>query len=81
MIFEHLFDIIYLVLLTDSVAGSKRMKVGEKFAGRRFFDAMGHFAEPVVIDEEGCGNFQVDGGSVTVWVPEEAYRYIRTEVE
>ena len=69
------------VLLTDSVAGSKRMKVGEKFAGRRFFDAMGHFAEPVVIDEEGCGSFQVDGGSVSVWVPEEAYRYIRTEVE
>ena len=69
------------VLLTDSVAGTKRMQVGKQFAGSSFFDVMGHFTEPVVIDGEGFGEFRVDGGSVSVWVPERAYRKIRTEVE
>lgn len=69
------------VLLTDSVAGTKRMQVGKQFAGSSFFDVMGHFTEPVIIDGEGFGQFRVDGGSVSVWVPERAYRKIRTEVE
>lgn len=69
------------VLLTDSVAGTKRMQVGKKFAGSRFFDALAHFSDAVAIDGDGFGEFRVDGGSVSVWVPEETYRYIRTTVE
>lgn len=69
------------VLLTDSVAGEKRMYVGKKFAGMRFFDALGRYTDSAVIDEEGFGQFKVDGGSVSVWVPEKAYEYIRTEIE
>lgn len=69
------------VLLTDSAGGSKRMQVGEQFAGRLFYDAMGHFAEPVLLDQTGTGEFKTDGGSVSVWVTEEAYRHIRTAVE
>lgn len=69
------------VLLTDCEGGTKRMQVGNKFAGCHFYDALGHFAEPVCIDAEGFGEFRADGGSVSVWVTEGAYQYIRTEVE
>lgn len=67
------------VLLTDSVAGTKKMKVGEKFAGQLFYDSLGHFSEPVLIDSTGTGEFRVDGGSVSVWVPEAAFREISRE--
>lgn len=69
------------VILTDSCAGEKKMYVGKKFAGTIFYDSIGKFTEGVVIDNEGFGQFAVDGGSVSVWVPEEAYKYIMTEVE
>lgn len=68
------------VLLTDSISGSKRMQVGKKFAGSLFWDALGHFSEPVSIDNDGFGEFHVDGGSVSVWVTEPAYRKIYTTV-
>ena len=68
------------VLLTDSVAGTKWMKVHEKFAGCKFYDALGHFKEPVILDEKGCGEFKVDGGSVSVWVPEIVYQKLYTEL-
>jgi len=69
------------VLLTDSVAGTKRMVVDKKFVGCKFYDAMGHFTEPVVIDGEGAGEFKADGGSVAVWVPETVYQKLWCEVE
>lgn len=77
---EHI-DSGMAVLLTDSVSGSKQMQVGQKFAGTTFYDALGHFTEPVLIDEEGFGTFRAEGGSVSVWVPKAAYEYIRTKVE
>lgn len=69
------------LLMTDSVAGSKRMQVGVQFAGMKFYDALGHFSEPVIIDETGTGEFQVDGGSVSVWLTESAYKRVCTEIE
>lgn len=68
------------VVMTDSVGGAKRMQVGEKFAGSRFFDAMGHYSQPVELDATGTGEFSADGGSVSVWVPEAAYRKLYTEI-
>lgn len=70
-----------VVIATDSVSGTKKMQVGEVFAGCGFYDAMGHYKEPVILDDTGSGEFKVDGGSVSVWVPEGAYRRICTEVE
>ncbi|MGN0351000.1 MAG: alpha-amylase [Roseburia sp.] len=69
------------VLMTDSVAGSKWMQFGDAFAGKKLYDVLGRFAKPVVLDENGKGEFFADGGSVSVWVTEEMYRKIRTEVE
>lgn len=60
------------VLLTDSASGEKRMYVGARLAGRRMLDAVGRRSEAVVVDSDGWGTFQVDGGSVSVWVTQEA---------
>lgn len=69
------------VLLTDSVSGTKLMQVGKKYAGSVFYDALGRFAEPVAIDQDGFGTFRAEGGNVSVWICKEAYEYIRTKVE
>lgn len=69
------------LLVTDSVAGEKKMCVGKHFAGQKFYDALGHFETPVDIDAEGCGVFKVEGGSVSVWVTKEAYNRIWTEAK
>lgn len=77
---EHM-DSGMAVVLSDSHGGTKRMLVGEKYAGDNFYDALGNFAEPVAIDKEGYGEFAVGGGSVSVWVTKNAYHCISTEAE
>ena len=56
------------VLMSNAEGGSKRMWIGERFAGESFYDALGRCPEPVVIDEQGWGEFRTAGGSVSVWV-------------
>ena len=56
------------VVMSDKYEGSKRMYVGTEFAGEKFFDALGHRNEEVVIGEDGFGEFCVNGGSVSVYV-------------
>ena len=69
------------VLATNRVGGKKRMLLGKKFAGQKFYDIMGGFSEPVVINKKGYGKFAVNDGSVAVWVTEEAYRKLWVETE
>lgn len=57
-------------LVSDGPAGSKSMYVGTQFAGRVFYDYTGNRADTVTIDASGNGNFQVNGGSVSIWVPQ-----------
>ncbi|MCI8484602.1 MAG: alpha-amylase [Lachnospiraceae bacterium] len=57
------------LLISDGPGGSKKMYAGKRFAGRTFGDAMEHCSEKVCIDEEGYGNFRVEGGSISVWIP------------
>ena len=56
------------VLLSDGPGGSKTMNVGTKFAGTFFYDCTGNIKEKVAIDENGNGNFSVNGGSVSIWI-------------
>lgn len=57
------------VLLTDSCGGRKRMQVGAAYAGKNFRDALGKRSDAVCIGSDGWGEFPVDGGAVSVWVP------------
>jgi len=57
------------LLLTNGPSGEKPMYVGEKYAGAQFHDALGKSSGTVEIGCDGMGNFRVQGGSVSVWVP------------
>lgn len=56
------------VIISDKYEGSKRMYVGTKFAGERFFDALGNREDEITIGEDGFGDFIVNGVSVSVYV-------------
>ena len=56
------------VIISDKYDGSKRMYVGKNFAGDKFTDALGHREDEIIIDEEGFGNFVVNGGQVSVYI-------------
>ncbi len=61
------------VVMTDSGSGSIRMCMGENFIGKTMVDLLGNCAEKITVDIDGCANFPVNGGSVSVYVDE---RYI-----
>lgn len=56
------------VIISDKYEGSKRMYVGKNFDGDKFTDALGHREDEIIIDEEGFGNFVVNGGQVSVYI-------------
>ena len=56
------------VIISDKYDGSKRMYVGKNVAGDKFTDALGHREDEIIIDEEGFGNFVVNGGQVSVYI-------------
>ncbi len=60
------------VLLTNGSAGHKWMYVGHRNAGKIYVDFLGHRSERVTINQDGWGEFFVEGGSVSVWVAEGA---------
>lgn len=74
-------DSALAVLLSDGPGGSKRMCMGRHLSGAVFYDAIGRCTQPVMIGEDGWGEFGVDGGSVSVWVTKEAYEYLETFLE
>ena len=64
------------VVMSDGPEGTLSMEVGTGFAGEPFFDIMGVCTEPVVIDENGIGEFHVAGRGVSVWVRQKAFEDI-----
>lgn len=58
------------VLLTDKLGGCKRMYVSDKFAGEKFVNVLNEKMQPVIIGEDGCGEFNVYNGDVSVWIRE-----------
>lgn len=54
--------------MSDSVGGTKDMYVGERYAGKYFYDALGYCQNQVVIDQQGHGLFKCQGGSVSVYI-------------
>ena len=55
------------VILTNNQANSKRMYVGENWAGKEFKDYLGNNSSAVIIEEDGWADFPVAEKSVSVW--------------
>jgi alpha-amylase len=64
------------VIMTNGTAGEKSMEIGKKHSGQTFVDVCGGRQEKVVIDKNGWGKFFVNDASVSVWVREEARKYV-----
>ncbi|WP_199118486.1 alpha-amylase [Pedobacter sp. ASV28] len=56
------------VLLSNGEAGTKKMEVGQHFAGKTFIDSLNYRAEEIVIGEDGFADFYCNAGSVSVWI-------------
>ncbi|WP_338778016.1 alpha-amylase [Metabacillus sp. FJAT-52054] len=55
-------------LITDGPGGAKRMYVGTQNAGEVWYDLTGNRTDKVTIGSDGWANFNVNGGSVSVYV-------------
>jgi alpha-amylase len=58
------------VLLSDGPAGTKWMNVGRPHT--TFVDLTEHIREPITTNEHGWAEWRCNGGSVSVWVEEDA---------
>ena len=61
------------MIMSDAPGGTKWMEVGKALAGSTLRDMLMNQTDTVVLDENGGGCFPVGGGSVSVWVLDEAY--------
>ena len=61
------------VLLSNDEGGTIDMYMGERFAGEVFHDVTGGITDSVLIDENGYGEFRVNGPKLSVWVGESAF--------
>ncbi len=59
------------VLLSNGEKNKKAMQVGSQYAGRYFIDFLGNHKGEVQINKNGTGNFPVDAGSVSIWIPKD----------
>jgi len=57
------------VIMSTGDAGHKKMEIGKHYAGKTFIDLLKKQKAEVKIDENGWGEFYVDSGSVSVWIP------------
>ncbi|MCD7973123.1 MAG: alpha-amylase [Candidatus Azobacteroides sp.] len=58
-------------LMTNGKKGNKIMNLGTKRKGEVWYEFTGNIHEEVTIDENGNGNFSVEGGNIAVWVKKE----------
>ena len=61
------------VVMSNTDGGTKCMAMGPEWAGHVFKDVLGTATEPVVIDEEGYGEFTAPSMGMSIWCTEEAF--------
>lgn len=59
----------FALLMTVNKGGSKKMLVGEQHAGEIYTDVLGNSADKIVITKGGFGEFTVQDGSMSIWIP------------
>ncbi len=57
-----------VVVMTDRGSTSRKINCSKSFARQTLVDALGHVQQEVTVNEEGIGEFPVEGGSVSVYV-------------
>ena len=65
------------IVLSDGPGGSLCMDAGKQFAGKTFVDVLDTCHEMVRIQEDGTAMFRCEGGSVSVWMEQEAAENLR----
>ncbi|WP_315822214.1 alpha-amylase domain-containing protein [Paraflavitalea speifideaquila] len=60
------------VLVSNGEEGDKMMELGDQFANKTFIDITGNRQDQITADEYGRATFRVNGGSVSVWILQEA---------
>ena len=70
---EHENSGLAVVLSNSEQGGSLHMYVDTQYAGESFYDVLGNCTEPVIIGEDGCGDFRTEGRNVAIWVRQAAF--------
>ena len=70
---EHENSGLAVVLSNSEQGGSLHMYVGTQYVGESFYDVLGNCTEPVIIGEDGCGDFRTEGRNVAIWVRQAAF--------
>ncbi|MBR6840221.1 MAG: alpha-amylase, partial [Oscillospiraceae bacterium] len=70
---EHENSGLAVVMSNSEDGGTLHMNIGACFAGESFRDVLGNCTEPVVIGEDGWGDFRCEGRSMAIWVREGAF--------
>ena len=70
---EHENSGLAVVLSNSEQGGSLNMYVDTQYAGESFYDVLGNCTEPVIIGEDGCGDFRTEGRNVAIWVRQAAF--------
>ena len=70
---EHENSGLAVVMSNAEQSGSLRMYMGTQYAGESFSDVLGNCTEPVIIGDDGCGEFRTEGRNVAIWVRQAAF--------
>lgn len=55
-------------VISNAAASNKRMEIGQAYAGRTYYDALGNYQDTLQIEEDGWADFPVSDRSVSVWI-------------
>ena len=55
-------------VISNAGPSAKRMEIGQAYAGRTYYDALGNYQDTIQIEEDGWADFPVSDRSVSVWV-------------
>jgi alpha-amylase len=59
-------------VMSNGEGGEKPVELGEAQAGKTYVDFLGHHHARIVIGDDGKAAFPANGGSVSVWVQDDA---------
>lgn len=69
------------VLMSDAAAGSKRMYIGKQHGGRTMRDITRRAQDVITVGEDGYALFNTQSRGVSVYLFEEAYRFVAMHLE